>query len=718
MPPLLPISDLSWIAIFQEFTPNEQMVASRMSPRCAVLVRAANLKVKSLIITDRNVEDPCDLKYLKNQINTCCLSFSPAMQPLMDIPGEPSFPDYPMTTYARFSKCHCLVIDLEKPIDTATTEQIVTVFSAVTDLKYITRNSHYLVPLLQHPKWQCQLTNLMVDWIGSQQDFELIPAINGLSALQCLALEIYNHYDLPDLPILAQLKVVALRSYNLQAFVRSLERYATDNADLQVHLISGDTNALLSLSQPLHKRIVHFGWGYLDYTNHPVPLLCSQFRSLTSLSIEGIVTDVVPLFTALSQLHQLVHLGLEVVLWRDEELPPPALPLAQLTTLKALELSLSIDSHSQVQWLNLPVTMANLQTILIEWFYCRSCGVDTATYSLKDSPPLNSLKALNCFKSSLFTLHWGVPMNRLILHLADEFISAENCCSSGRTHAQFLLPALLTLRKQFQLLRFFTTPVQSDHHPKTIPPRRPLPDLVLITLFKMLTPNDQLMASLTSPRCAVLVRTANRIVKTLLITDTNDANLFRLKDSVDSYSLASIPSMQSLMEISGEPSFPDYPMTTTRVNKWNVLQLSQLRLALDTATIEQIATIFSAVADLKFITFSGTYCEHLVTLLLHPNWQCQLTNLMAKGACERDIQVAQELVIAINGLTALQQLALHWDNPIDLPDLTILAQLKVVVFDSAKLKAFLRSLEQYATDNADLQVHLLTDDTEALFTLS
>ena len=252
-----------------------------------------------------------------------------------------------------------------------------------------------------------------------------------------------------------------------------------------------------------------------------------------------------------------------------------------------------------------------------------------------------------------------------------------------------------------------------------MPPRRPLPDLVLITTFKMFTANDQMMACLMSPRCAVLVRAANRTVKTLLITDTNDANLFRLKDAVNSYSLASYPSMQSLMDIPGEPSFPLYPLaTTTPFNHWNVLQLSQLRLALDTAIIEQIATIFSAVTDLMFITFSGTYCEHLVTLLLHPTWQCQLTNLMAKGACERDSQVAQELVTAINGLPALQQLALHWDNPIDLPDLTILAQLKVVVFDSAKLKAFLRSLEQYATDNADLQVHLLTDDTKALFTLS
>ncbi len=414
MPPLRPLPDLCLITLFKMMPPNDQMVASQMSLRNAVLVRAANRTLKSLIITDRNVENPYNLKFLKNQINRYYLASKPAMQPLMDIPGEPSFPDYPMTT-TRLSKWNCLHIGLTGQIDTATIEQVVYIFSAVTDLKFNTHYSDRLVRLLQHPKWQCQLTNLIVVLREYQKDGELIPAINGLSALQCLALEIYNHYDLPDLPILAQLKVVALRSYNLQAFVRSLERYATDNADLQVHLISCDTNALLSLSQPLHSRIVRYGAGYLRYTRHQVPLLCSQFRSLTSLFVAGItVTLVVPLFTALSQLHQLVHLGLWVDLRSDKELPPPLRPLTHLNSLRALELRLTIFSHSVVQLLNLPVTMPILQTIYIERFYCSCCRVQINGYIKEDWSPLKSSKALNCFQSSLFTLHFGVPLNRLL----------------------------------------------------------------------------------------------------------------------------------------------------------------------------------------------------------------------------------------------------------------------------------------------------------------
>ncbi|KAH9394771.1 hypothetical protein TYRP_004828 [Tyrophagus putrescentiae] len=697
MPPLLPISDLSWIAIFQEFTPNEQMVASKMSPRCAGLVRAANLKVKSLIITDRNFKN---LENLKNEINRFSLASKPAMQQLMAIPDEPSFPDYPMTTFARFSKWNCLQIGLADwfdpnvQIDTATIEQIVNIFSAVTDLKCITHYNERLVALLEHPNWQGQLTILMVNWIESYHS-ELITAINGLTALQCLAFYWASDIDLPDLSILAQLKVVAFRSfYSLRAFVRSLEQYATDNADLQVHLISDNTEALLSLSQPLLSRIVRFEGGYLDYTCQPVPLLCSQFCSLTSLSIVGIAsTLVVPLFTALSQLHQLVHLELGVDLWTNEELPPLARPLAQLNTVRALELSLSISSHSQVQWLNLPVTMPNLQTIYIVDFYCFGCHVEIGSYFNRNWSPLNSSKTLNCLQSSLFTFHSGVPMNRLILDTNIECISAE-----------------------ILLLQSASEP-SSDHHPKTMPPLLPISDLSWIAIFQEFTPNEQMVASKMSPRCAGLVRAANRKVKSLIITDRNVEDpccLKNLKGQINAFSLASKPATQQLMDIPGATSFPDYPMTTIRLSKWHCLVIDS-REQIDTATTEQIVNNFSAVTDLKLITH---HSERLVPLLQHPKWQCQLTHFMAHTAMWIDGQQSRELIAVINGLTALQCLALEWYTFTDLPDLTILAQLKVVALQSSRLHAFVRSLERYATDNADLQVHLISGDTNALLSLS
>ncbi|KAH9402788.1 hypothetical protein TYRP_015545 [Tyrophagus putrescentiae] len=374
MPPRRPPTDLDLISVFKMLTPNEQLVASEMSPRCAVLVRAANRRVKTLVITALNNGKSHNLKY---NINSFSIASKPIMQLLKAIPGE-TFPDYPMTTH--LSEWNILRFDQLRLIDTDTIEQIVTIFSAITDLKFMNSDSdniNILVFLLQHPNWQCQLTNLMVNgtcWMGSQLVGELIPAINGLTALQLLVLDWDDYSEVPDLPILAQLKTVVFSSNRLSTFLRSLERNAADNAHLEVHLISDDTEALFTLSQPLHSRIVFYQENPLDYTNDQVPLLISQFRSLTSLTFWSVEpTEVGPLFSDLSQLHQLIHLniGVDFSENEEEELPPlPARPLAQLNSVRALELRLRINSHSQVEWLNLSQTMPNLKTIYIDYFRC------------------------------------------------------------------------------------------------------------------------------------------------------------------------------------------------------------------------------------------------------------------------------------------------------------------------------------------------------------
>ena len=427
MPPLRPLPDLDLISVFKMLTPNEQLVASRMSPRCAVLVRAANRTVKTLVITAWNNGELHNLKY---NINYFSLASKSSMQQLMDIPGE-TFPDYPMTT--RLSWWNILRLDQQQLIDTATIEQIVTIFSAVTDLKFIASDSkpnETLVFLLQHPKWQCQLTNLMVGEIylmDSQLAGELITAINGLPALQLLVLDWFANTEIPDLPILAQLKTVVFKSYRLRAFLRSLERNSTDNADLEVHLLSDDTEALLTLSQPLRSRIVRYGWVQLHYIDDQVPLLCSQFRSLTSLEIESIEsTKVGQLFSNLSQLHQLIHLKFEVIFSEvKDELPPPALPLAQLNSVRALELVLHITSHSQIEWLNLLQMMPNLKTIYIFKFNCDSCKVRFSCYSRNSFLFSSSPSTTVCLGASLFKLHPRVDLKRIILVSSNERISAE-----------------------------------------------------------------------------------------------------------------------------------------------------------------------------------------------------------------------------------------------------------------------------------------------------
>ena len=442
MPPLRPLPDLVLITTFKMLTPNDQLAASLTSPRCAVLVRAANRTVKTLAITDQNVEDPGVLDEITYSINDFSLASYPAMQPLMDscADGEPSFTHYPLAT-TPFNYWNVLQLDpLGLQLNSPTViRQITTIFSAVTDLNFTTYSysgCKLLAALLQLPNWQCRLTNLTVNGDSgksNQLGRELITAINGLPALQQLALDWpYTYKILPDLTILAQLKVVALGSFRLQTLVRSLKQYATDNAHLQVYLLCANTNGLLSLSQPLSSRIVYLGHEK-NYFDLPSTLrLCGQFRFLTSLYITKIpFTQVGQLFTALSQLHQLVHLGLWVDCHRDEdELPAAPRPLAQMNSLRALELRLNIASHSDIKWFNLPWTMPNLQTIYIDEFGCDSCEFDFLSEYSENWSLINSPEALPCLKSSLFTLHSGVPLNRFILPLIEE---------QGSTSAEKLL---------------------------------------------------------------------------------------------------------------------------------------------------------------------------------------------------------------------------------------------------------------------------------------
>ncbi len=371
-------------------------------------------RVKTLVIDTWRYGELHTLKY---NIQYFSFASKPSMKLLMD---------------TRLSKWNILRLDQLQPIDTATIEQIVTIFSAVTDLKFMTIDSKHidtLVSLLQHPNWQCQLTNLMVDGtyaIKSQLAGELITAITDLTALQHLALE-WDHYtDLPDLPILAQLKTVVLESERLDAFQRSFERNAADNVDLEVYLFTYDTEALFTLSQPLRSRIVCYGCYQLEYSNGQVSLFCSHFRSLTSLTLWPIrSTEIGRLFSDLSQLHQLIHLRFEVKFSEvEEELPAQALPLVQLNSLRALELDLEITSHSQIEWLNLPKTMPNLKTIYIWRFNCGCCKVRLEDYKY-DSSLIGSPPALGCYRSSLFNLHPGVPLKRFILNSYVKPTSAE-----------------------------------------------------------------------------------------------------------------------------------------------------------------------------------------------------------------------------------------------------------------------------------------------------
>ncbi|KAH9400789.1 hypothetical protein TYRP_002365 [Tyrophagus putrescentiae] len=269
-PPLRPLPDLCLIAVFKQLTPVDQLTASLMSLRCEVLVRAANRRVKTLTFTCS-----ANLEFASKKINGICLASKPSMQLTNSVP---SFADYPLMT-GRLSKWNSLQIE-QLEFDYWTVEQIVSIFSAVTDLKLLVNSSHqiaFLAVLLTHCQWRGQLTELLFfifDETAITDQFScFLTAINGLSSLQALAIKIPHAVEeipgLNNLKALVWLKVIAVKidSWFVPLFMRSLERYAADNAHLQVHLFSNG-NSLLNLDEPLRGRVVRYvNSGVEDHAN-------------------------------------------------------------------------------------------------------------------------------------------------------------------------------------------------------------------------------------------------------------------------------------------------------------------------------------------------------------------------------------------------------------------------------------------------------------------
>ncbi|KAH9388358.1 hypothetical protein TYRP_009573 [Tyrophagus putrescentiae] len=219
-----------------------------------------------------------------------------------------------------------------------------------------------------------------------------------------------------------------------------------------------------------------------------------------------------------------------------------------------------------------------------------------------------------------------------------------------------------------------------------MPPRRPLPDLCVITALKFLEPMDQLTASKMSPRFGPLARAANRQVKTLVITDRK---LIKTQRIINSFFISSRPNLQQLTDNRGQAI--DLQPKAVRVNRWNCLKFWR-NCQEDLPTVEEVATVlFSAVTSLVFIADDynlGNLDEsfqYLVALLQHPHLAIQL----------------ESLLLAVD-------FGFYYEDP-EMPALVVLAQLKVLVVKLGLERNeafFLCAISEQAADNVDLQIHL------------
>ncbi len=133
-----------------------------------------------------------------------------------------------------------------------------------------------------------------------------------------------------------------------------------------------------------------------------------------------------------------------------------------------------------------------------------------------------------------------------------------------------------------------------------MPPRRPLPDLCLIAIFKQMPLGDQMKASRISPQCWNLVRYANLNVKSLAITPEygfdNTTSMRYMEDNINLFPVHNwAPSMRlKSKEQTGDRRY--------RLTKWNSLQFSGYP-GLDMAAAMEIVALFPSVIEFTFFSW-------------------------------------------------------------------------------------------------------------------
>ncbi len=406
------LPQLCSLAIFSQMSLHDRISAHQVCPEWYHRVREVNqTTVRPLTITVGGLS----VKDYELQINKSENVLRSARL-LTNSDGSPQFPEL------RLTKWNCFRCADNNQQNWITLKQIKSTFPSITELIFAPaycKKFDLLTEMLQNDHWRHQLISLKVinkfdriDPIVVLRTFQpLIIAINSLSALKYLTLK---ELFLFDLPILAQLKKISCDHEN--TFLNSLQKSAVKNTgELSVE-VSGFDQHRSSITK-LSKLSDQFRGSltYLNFSTHFIDSflsVCTSFPNLSSLSLRVSTSRLSQLFSALSPLHRLQQLGLSIHFTDinpERHFPPPQ---AQLRSVKALDLSLYLNSDFQVHWLNFSVTMPNLQAIHL---YDNNCWyrIRTKRSYLSDFPA-NKFDRKNP-RDVLQDLHHitGLPLNRL-----------------------------------------------------------------------------------------------------------------------------------------------------------------------------------------------------------------------------------------------------------------------------------------------------------------
>ncbi len=434
------LPQLCLLAVISQMTLVDRISALQVCPQWHHRVKETNqATVKSLAIVV-SLELTDIEHYLNKKFRNC-----PPIAGLVTSPPNGLPPLFPLH---RLTDWNCLQFADDDHLNSATIDQILSALPWLAELTFSAdtfRPFARLVEMLHADRpWRSQLTGLKVISSSKKQTLELydltllkalFDSINGLPALQYLTLK-----DVPllthQLTILAQLKEInieggTLYEKGLFTFMISLQQYASINAEkLQVDLFTpSDLNTVLQLqqlSEPLRRCFTCLGSEHLRAMNNQelLDLRLTSFPNLTSVRLFLKAKSITPAFSALAQLPQLAQLSLRIS-WRyvpQNELPPSPPLRAQLFSVKWLQLTLLPSSHSQLHWLNLPVTVPNVLKISLDIVMCLMCG-----YRSMFLPPVLNPSSRSCLRTHLRLLMdiTDIPSHRIVCFNNGQQVSAE-----------------------------------------------------------------------------------------------------------------------------------------------------------------------------------------------------------------------------------------------------------------------------------------------------
>ncbi len=403
--PSPPLSDLCLLAVLGEMNLKNRLAALKVCPRWFHRVREVNQAVRSIAIAvqarrgvgeeDEDEDDGCWKSELLDG-HRGAIESEPSVKLLKKVDGSPLYPPKPPITAAD-----CLLFDELSDITTA--QQIIAALPRVTQLVFLGSSYgeeyQHLVTMLQNPVWRHQLTRLrLIDRSssGCQQERRLFTAINGLTSLRQLTLDlVIGDFALLDLSALGQLETVHIDCLQgLRSFLACLRKYGAASGGNalrgglpRVELVNVGRDylkELRELSLPLRRLIARLveDEPVIIRPRRSIASVLTTYPALSSLELDIPPWQVHQVFADLASLGGsggggLFHLRLEVNFCNCSEeedrrpfLPPP---VAALSSVKALDLDLAVASHADLEWLNLPVTMPALEAIYLPYLYCSEC---------------------------------------------------------------------------------------------------------------------------------------------------------------------------------------------------------------------------------------------------------------------------------------------------------------------------------------------------------